>query len=58
MSEGKVNNKERHYDENHSAVVDAAHFDQGLGMIGDQLEVLREDVRKLGESQAEVMGGG
>ena len=36
-------------------VVDVEHFDQGLGMIGDQLEALREDVRKLGESQAEAI---
>ena len=31
------------------------HFDRSLGMIGDQIEALREDVRSLKESQAGAM---
>ena len=49
-----INQPMRNLD-NHHVIIEANHFDNGIGMIGDQLEALRDDVRRLGESQAEAM---
>lgn len=36
-------------------VVEVEHFEQAVGILGDQVDALRGDVRELRESQAEAM---
>lgn len=39
----------------HHVVVEVEHFDAAMGMFGDQLEGVRDEIRTLKESQAEAM---
>lgn len=39
----------------HHVIVEVEHFDAALGMLGDQLDGVREEIRTLKESQAEAM---
>lgn len=39
----------------HHLVVEVEHFEQAVGILGDQVDALRGDVRELRGSQAEAM---
>lgn len=39
----------------HHVVVEVEHFDAAMGMFGDQLEGVRDEIRTLKDSQAEAM---
>ena len=39
----------------HHVIVEVEHFDAALGMLGDQLDGVREEIRTLKEAQAEAM---
>lgn len=39
----------------HHVIVEVDHFDAAVGMLGDQLDGVREEIRTLKESQADAM---
>lgn len=39
----------------HHVIVEVEHFDAALGMLGDQLDGVREEIRTLKENQADAM---